>query len=103
MTVRELGRRIKVLPEKAALCYCCEGSDVLLGTEEAFRVSIDCYDTAWSRHIELEISIVWHRIESSECGSSEQCVIATSEGDDIEDQLFTSEAVRGSEDHLQCD
>ena len=22
-SVRELGRRIKVLPEKAALCFCC--------------------------------------------------------------------------------
>ena len=76
---------------------------MLLGTEGAFRVSIDCYDTAWSGHLELEISVVWHHIESSECGSSEQCVIATSEGDDIEDQLFASEVVRGSEDHLQCD
>ena len=76
---------------------------MLLGTEGAFRVSIDCYDTAWSGHLELEISVVWHRIESSECGSSEQCVIATAEGDDTEDQLFASEVVRGSEHHLQCD
>ena len=36
-------------------------------------------------HLELEISVMWYRIESSECGSSEQCVIATAEGDDIED------------------
>ena len=56
--------------------------------EGALRVSIDSYDTTWSGHLELEISIVWHRIESSECGSSEQCVIATMEGDDIEDQVF---------------
>ena len=76
---------------------------MLLCTEGAFRVSIDCYDTAWSGHLEFEISIVWHRIESSECSSSEQCVIATAEGDDIEDQFFASEVVRGSEDDLQCD
>ena len=102
-SVRELGRLIEVLPEKDALCFCCEGSGVLLGTEGAFRVSIDCYDTVWSGHLELEIRVVWHHIESSECGSCEQCVIATTERDDIKDQLFASEIVRGSEDHLQCD
>ena len=58
---------------------------VLLGTEGALRVSINCYDTAWSGHLELEISIVWHCIESSERGSSKQCMIAAAEGDDIGD------------------
>ena len=58
---------------------------MLLGTERAFRVSIDCYDVAWSVLLELEIRVVWHRIESSKCGSSEQCVVATTKGDDIED------------------
>ena len=76
---------------------------MLLGTEGSFRVSIDCYDTAWSGHLEFEISIVWHHIESSKCRSSEQCVRATAEGDDIEDQVFASEVVRGSEDDFQCD
>ena len=84
-SVRELGRLIEVLPEKDALCFCCEGSGVLLGTEGAFRVSTDCYDAAWSGHLELEISIVWNRIESSKRGSSEQCVIAAMEGGDIKD------------------
>ena len=64
---------------------------MLLGTEGAFCVPIDCYDTAWSGHLELEISVVWHPIESRECGSSEQCVVAAAEGDDIEDQLFALE------------
>ena len=59
-SVRELGRRTKVLLEKAALYFCCQSCGVLLGMEGAFRVSIDCYDTAWSGHLELEISIVWH-------------------------------------------
>ena len=102
-SVRELGCRIKILPEKAALCFCCEGSGVLFGKEGAFRVSIDCYDTALSGHLELEISVVWHHIESSECCSSEQCMIAIAEGDDIEDQLFASQVIRGSKDHFQCD
>ena len=93
-SVRELGRRIKVLPKKATLCFCCKGRGVLLGTEGAFHVSIDCYDTMWSGHLELEISVVWHHIESSECGLSKQCVIAAAEGDDIEDQLFTSEVIQ---------
>ena len=58
---------------------------MLLGAEGAFRVSINRYDAAWSGHLELEISIVWHRVESSKCGSSKQCVIAIAKGDDIED------------------
>ena len=97
-SVRELGRRIKVLLDKAALYFCCQGRGVLLGTEGAFRVSIDCYYTAWSGHLELEISVVWHFIESSECSSPEQCVIATAEGDDIEDQVFALEVVWQTED-----
>ena len=58
---------------------------MLLCSEGAFRIAIDCYDAAWTGHLELEISIVWHCVESSKCGSSEQCVIAAAEGDDIED------------------
>ena len=76
---------------------------MLLGTEGAFHVSIDCYDTAWSGHLEFEIGIVRHRIEASKCGLSEQCVIATAEGDDVEAQVFTSKVVRRSEDDFQCD
>ena len=58
---------------------------MLLSMEGALRICIDCYDTARSGHLELEVGIVQHRIESSECGSSEQCMIATAEGDDIKD------------------
>ena len=89
--------------KKVDLYFCCKGSGVLLSTEGAFRVSIDRYDTAWSGHLELEVGVVRHCIESSECGSSEQCMIATAEGDDVEDQVFTSEVVRQTEDDLQCD
>ena len=101
--VQELGCQIEVLPKKAALYFCCKGSGLLLSMEGAFLVSVDRYDTAWSGHLELEVGIVRHRIESSECGSSEQCMIATTEGDDIEDQLFALEIIRVSEDHFQCD
>ena len=58
---------------------------MLLCSEGAFRIAIGCYDAAWTGHLELEISIVWHRVESSERGSSKQCVVAAVEGDDIED------------------
>ena len=58
---------------------------MLLCTEGAFRISVDCDDAAWTGHLGLEISIVWHCIESCECGSSEQCVIAAAKGDDVED------------------
>ena len=82
-SVRELGRRIKVRPKKGALCFCCEGSGVLLGTKGAFRVSINYYDTAWSGHFELEVGVVWHCVESSKRSSFEQCMIAAAEWDDI--------------------
>ena len=58
---------------------------MLFCTEGAFRISIDHDDAVSTRHLELEISIVWHCIESSKRGSSEQCVIAALKGDDIED------------------
>ena len=76
---------------------------MLFGTKGAFNISIDCYDAVWSGHFELEVSIMRHRVESSKCGSSEQCVIASAEGDNIEDQFFALEIIRGSEDHFQCD
>ena len=58
---------------------------MLFCTEGAFRISVNRDDAAWTGHLELKISIVWHCIESGECGSSEQCVIAAAEGDEIED------------------
>ena len=58
---------------------------MLLSTEGTLRISVDRYYTAWSGHLELEVGVVRHRIEFTECGSSEQCMIATMEGDDIED------------------
>ena len=67
------------------MCFYCEGRGVLLYSERALCVSIYCKNSAWTRHLELEISIVWHCVKSSKRGSSEQCVVATAEGDDIED------------------
>ena len=58
---------------------------MFLCTEGEFGVSIDCYDAAWNGHLEFEISIVWYRVESCKRGSTEQCVVAAVEGDDIED------------------
>ena len=83
--VRGLFRRIGSLPNKAALRFCCEGRSVLLRAEQALCVSINCYNPAWSWHFEFEVCIMWYRIESGKCGSSEQCVIATAKGDDVED------------------
>ena len=83
--VRGLYRRVGSLPKKIAVYFCCESRSVILRTERAFCVSIDCYNPARSWHLELKVFIVWYRIESSECGSSEQCVVATAERDDVED------------------
>ena len=65
--------------------FHCEGCSMIFCTERAVHVSIYCYDPARSWHLELEVCIVWYRIESSECGSSEQCVVTTTERDDSED------------------
>ena len=61
-----------------------EGRRMLLRLERAFCVSIDCYNPTRFWHLELEVCIVWYRIESSKCGSSKQCMITATERDDIE-------------------
>ena len=61
------------------------GCSVLLRSERALCISIDCDDPPRSWPLELEICIMRYHIEFSECGSSEQCVIAAAEGDDVED------------------
>ena len=62
-----------------------EGRGVLLYLERALCVSIDCNNSARSWHLELEVCIMWYRIESSKCGLPEQCVITTAERDCIKD------------------
>ena len=64
-----LGRRCNSWLDKATLYFHCQGRGVLLCTEGAFHVSIDCYNTTWSGHLEFEISIVWHHIESRKCSA----------------------------------
>ena len=83
--------------------FCRKGRSVLFRTKGTLCISIDCYNTAGSGHLKLEIGIVWHRIKSSERSPSEQCMIAAAKGDDIEDEFFTMEVVRRSEDNLQRD
>ena len=68
--VRGHNCRIEVLPKEATLYFCCKGRGVLLCMEGVLRISIDCYDIARTGHLELEVSIVRHRIEASKCGSS---------------------------------
>ena len=65
--------------------FCCEGRGVLLCSERALCVSIDCNNSARSWHLELEVCIMRYRIESSKCGSPEQRVMTTAERDYIED------------------
>ena len=65
--------------------FCYEGRGVLLCSERALCVSIDCNNSARSWHLELEVCIMWYRIESSKWGLSEQRVITTVERDYIED------------------
>ena len=72
-------------PEKATLYLRCESRRVLLRTEGAFGVSVDRDYSSRAWHLELEICVVWYRIELCKCGSPEQGVIATAKRDYIED------------------
>ena len=58
---------------------------MFLRSEGALGVSIDHDDSLRAWHLELKVCIMRHRVEFCERGSSEQCMIATVEGDDIED------------------
>ena len=75
--VRDCHRRVGGLPKKAALYFCREGCSMFFCTERAVHVSVDCYDPVCAWHLELKVCIVWYRVESGECGSFEQCMIAT--------------------------
>ena len=65
--------------------FCLKGCSMFFRMERAVHISVDCYDPARAWHLELEVCIVWYRIESSKCGSSEQGMVTTAETDDIED------------------
>ena len=65
--------------------FCCEGRSVLLCSERALCVSINCNNSARSWHLDLVVCIMQYRIESRKCGSPEQRVITTVERDYIED------------------
>ena len=65
--------------------FCCEVCGVLLCSERALYVSIDCDDPPRSWPLELEICIMRYCIESCKCSSPEQRVITTAEWDYIED------------------
>ena len=62
-----------------------EGRSVLLRSERALCVSVNCNDPLRSWHLELEVCIMRYRIESRKCGSPEQSMITTAERDYIKD------------------
>ena len=65
--------------------FRCKGHCVLLRSEGAFGVSIDRNYSLRAWHLELKVCVVQCRIELGECGSPEQCMIATFEWDYVED------------------
>ena len=71
--------------EEAALYFGCDCQSVPLSAEGVFRVSVDRYGATWIGHLKLWIGVVWDRIETSKSGPPEQCVVANSEWDNIED------------------
>ena len=80
--------------DRATLYFGRNGRGMLLSPEGEFCIPVDCNDATWTRHLELKVCIMRHRVEFCERGSSEQSVIATAERDDIKGQVFASEVVR---------
>jgi hypothetical protein len=74
---------------------------VLLSSEGALHISIDCDDPARARHFKLQVGIMRDRIEAGKGSSPKQCVIAAAEGDDVEDQVLASKVVWRAEYYLQ--
>ena len=62
--------RIASLSKNVALYFGRKGRSMFFHTEGAVCVSVDCYNPVRSWHFELEVCIVWYRIESSKCSSS---------------------------------
>ena len=58
---------------------------MLIGAEVKLVLAINRDGAAWTGHFELMVGIMWHRVESRERGSSEQCLIITAERDNFED------------------
>ena len=83
--VRSFNGRTGELPGEAALYFRSKGRHVLLCSEGAFGVSIDRNYSSRAWHLELKVCVVRYRVELGECGSSEQCVIATADWDYVED------------------
>ena len=65
--------------------FRCKGHRVLLRLEGAFGISIDRNYSLRVWHLELKVCVVRYCVELGECGSPEQCVIATAEWDYVED------------------
>ena len=83
--VQSFSGRTGELPGEAALNFRCKGRRVLLHSEGAFGVSIDRNYSSRAWHIKRKVCVMRYRIELSECGSPEQCVIAAAERDYVED------------------
>lgn len=82
--IREPGRRLEVRLQGAAHCFYCYGGGVLVAAGGKVGLALNRDDAAWTGHLELTVGVMWHRVKSSERGSSEQCLIITAEGDDFE-------------------
>ena len=54
------------------------------------------------RHLELQASVVRHRIKAGEPSMPEQHMVATAEGDYIKDQVLALEVIGGAENNFQC-
>ena len=58
---------------------------MLLRSERAFGVSVDCDDSSRAWHLEREVCVVRHRVELCKRGTSEQSMIAAAEQNYVED------------------
>ena len=89
--------------DEATLYFSCISHSMTLYTEGAFRISIYCYDAAWTGHFKFCAGVEWDRIKMGKSGMPQKCMVATVERGITKGQALASEVVRRTENDFQCD
>ena len=89
--------------DEAALYFGRNSRSVVICTEGVFRISIYCYDAAWTGHFKFCAGVEWDRIKTSKSGMSQKCMVATVKRGNIKGQALASGVVRRTENDFQCD
>ena len=85
--------RFGCLPTVLIMEFGRQGQCMLLSLEGTLCVAVDGDDPLGTRHLELEVCVMWDGIKASERCTAEQGMIATAERYNVEDQFLAAEVV----------